>query len=271
MPYAIINVYFDRIADKIHEHANRGGRTIIHCVCGISRAASITIAYLMKYKKMSLRSAHDFVLGRRACIRPNPGFWRQLQDYEKRLMGASQTHAVRREVSTNRNHNNNVNTMNSKHSEISIPIQIVNSATDSNNLQRQSRSGSVRGGLNSTGYSVSDYIVPSHGYTKPQSQQRYNSSNTYLRDYSSMMPNPSHNHRSASSTRLFDDFNALHSVPIPPKSEYVTYESSTAKGYTYPNGNHRSSLFIDSFNEPKYTSVKPSTYSTAYRSIIDRY
>ena len=73
MPYAIINVYFDRIADKIHEHANRGGRTMIHCVCGISRAASISIAYLMKYKNMSLRSAYDYISVRRPCIRPNQG------------------------------------------------------------------------------------------------------------------------------------------------------------------------------------------------------
>jgi len=269
MPYAIINVYFDRIADKIHEHANRGGRTIIHCVCGISRAASITIAYLMKYKKMTLRSAHDFVLSRRPCIRPNPGFWRQLQDYEKRLNGASQTHAVRRDSSTNRNTSQNNGIM-GRQGEISIPIHIINSNTDSNIYQqpRQSRSGSVGQGLNSTGYTVSDYIVPSHGYAKPQ-QQRYNSSNTYSRDYTSVMPNPSN--KSFSSTKLFDDYNALHSIPIPPKSEYVSYESSTAKGYTYPNGNHRTSLYIDSFNEPKYTSVKPSNYSTAYRSIMDRF
>jgi protein-tyrosine phosphatase len=73
MPHAIINVYFDRIADKIQDHANRGGRTVIHCVCGISRAASLTIAYLMKHKGMGLRAAHEYVLGRRRVIRPNQG------------------------------------------------------------------------------------------------------------------------------------------------------------------------------------------------------
>lgn len=40
-PYAIINVYFDRIADKIHEHVLRGGRSLIHCVLGVSRSTSL--------------------------------------------------------------------------------------------------------------------------------------------------------------------------------------------------------------------------------------
>jgi protein-tyrosine phosphatase len=40
-PYAIINVYFDRIADKIHEHVLRGGRSLVHCVLGVSRSTSL--------------------------------------------------------------------------------------------------------------------------------------------------------------------------------------------------------------------------------------
>ena len=29
-PYALIHVYFDRIADKIHEHLTRGGRVMVN-------------------------------------------------------------------------------------------------------------------------------------------------------------------------------------------------------------------------------------------------
>lgn len=265
MPYAIINVYFDRIADKIHEHANRGGRTIIHCVCGISRAASITIAYLMKYKNMSLRSGYEYVLGRRSCIRPNKGFWRQLVDYEKRLM-AHPSQTGRRELSNQQN-NSNINI--TRQTEISIPIQIVSGHRNhgqQSNQPRLSRSGSFR---------VNDYVVPSHGYNKQgqqTNQQRFNSSNTYSRDR--MESNYYHSppmRRSHSTTKLFDDFNATHTIPLPHRSEYVTYESSISKKYSYPNGNYRSSLFIDDFNEPRLSTHKPSSYSTAYRSIIDRY
>ncbi|CAF0788467.1 unnamed protein product [Brachionus calyciflorus] len=90
-PYAIINVYFDRMADKMHEHLSRGGRCMVHCVLGVSRSTSLVLAYLMKYKNMSLKSALDLVSSKRSCVRPNPGFWRQLVDYEKKLLNSYQT------------------------------------------------------------------------------------------------------------------------------------------------------------------------------------
>ena len=52
---------------------------------GVSRSTSLVLAYLMKYKRMTLRQAFELVSSRRTCVRPNPGFWRQLLDYEKRL------------------------------------------------------------------------------------------------------------------------------------------------------------------------------------------
>jgi predicted protein tyrosine phosphatase len=88
VPYATIYVHFDRIADKIHEHISRGGRALVHCMLGVSRSTSLCLAYMMKYKNMSLKSAFDFVSSRRPCVRPNPGFWRQLVEYEKRLVTA---------------------------------------------------------------------------------------------------------------------------------------------------------------------------------------
>ncbi len=68
-PYATIHVYFERIADKIHEHLSRGGRVMVHCVLGVSRSTSLILAYLMKYRNMSLKSAFDLVSSRRPCVR----------------------------------------------------------------------------------------------------------------------------------------------------------------------------------------------------------
>lgn len=104
-PYALINVYFDRLADKMHEHLSRGGRVLVHCMLGVSRSASLVLAYLMKYKNMSLKSSYDLVSSRRPCARPNPGFWRQLVDYEKKLLSSYQSR-----------------------SETAIPISIVSSS-----------------------------------------------------------------------------------------------------------------------------------------------
>ena len=87
-PYALINVYFDRMADKMHEHMVRGGRVLVHCMLGVSRSTSLVLAYLMKYRNMSLKSSYDLVVSKRSCVRPNPGFWRQLVDYEKKLFSS---------------------------------------------------------------------------------------------------------------------------------------------------------------------------------------
>ena len=49
-PRTRLNYYFDPVADKIKEVQDRGGRTLLHCVAGVSRSASLTIAYLIKHK-----------------------------------------------------------------------------------------------------------------------------------------------------------------------------------------------------------------------------
>ena len=61
---ATINRYFDYIADKINEHALRGGRAMVHCVRGRSRSATLCLAYLMKYHNMSLNTALQYVAAR---------------------------------------------------------------------------------------------------------------------------------------------------------------------------------------------------------------
>jgi protein tyrosine phosphatase len=65
------------------------GRVIVHCVMGVSRSCSLVLAYLMKYKGMSLKQAFDLVSSKRSVVRPNAGFWRQLIEYEKKLLNSS--------------------------------------------------------------------------------------------------------------------------------------------------------------------------------------
>jgi predicted protein tyrosine phosphatase len=65
------------------------GGVLVHCAAGISRSASITIAYVMQELKMSYEEAFKYVYDRH-WIMPNSGFVRQLKSYEKRLAKASQ-------------------------------------------------------------------------------------------------------------------------------------------------------------------------------------
>lgn len=74
-------VHFEEATRFIHE----SGRVLVHCVMGISRSATICIAYLMRYHLRSFHHAFDMVKKARPCIEPNEGFIKQLTAYEQTL------------------------------------------------------------------------------------------------------------------------------------------------------------------------------------------
>jgi atypical dual specificity phosphatase len=87
--------YFDQVAEMIEKtRENNDGKTLIHCVAGVSRSVSLILAYLMKYQKMSLKTAFHHVKSIRPQIRPNTGFFKQLIDYEERIHGSSSVQMI---------------------------------------------------------------------------------------------------------------------------------------------------------------------------------
>lgn len=94
IPHAPIRLYFDTVADKIHSVSKKHGATLVHCAAGVSRSATLCIAYLMKFHNLCLLEAYNWVKARRPVIRPNLGFWRQLIDYESQLFGKSSVKMV---------------------------------------------------------------------------------------------------------------------------------------------------------------------------------
>ena len=79
-------VYFDLVADKIHSVHNSGGKCMIYCRAGMSRSASLCIAYFMRHKSMNLEEAFQYVKTCRPIIHPNVGFMRQLREYEAKVL-----------------------------------------------------------------------------------------------------------------------------------------------------------------------------------------
>ena len=67
---------------------SNGGKVFVHCQAGISRSATVCIAYIMQSKKMSLKEAYKFVKSKRPIISPNLNFMGQLTEYQKTLEGS---------------------------------------------------------------------------------------------------------------------------------------------------------------------------------------
>lgn len=78
-----INKYFNYAIENIDNELKQGHRVLVHCFAGISRSATIVIAYLMKTKKWPFLKAYEFVKAKRPVIDPNLGFIYQLHSYDQ--------------------------------------------------------------------------------------------------------------------------------------------------------------------------------------------
>ncbi|KAE9554910.1 hypothetical protein FO519_001875 [Halicephalobus sp. NKZ332] len=89
----------DLISDQIHANLQDNSHVLVHCVAGVSRSATVCLAYLTKYHCRSLREAYHLMCSKRPMVRPNIGFWRQLINFEQNIKGiASSVRIVRDEA-----------------------------------------------------------------------------------------------------------------------------------------------------------------------------
>lgn len=85
VPYFNLSKHFDAAADFINEAIKSNGVVLVHCAAGISRSVTLATAYLMKHERMKAATALSMIRSRRFIANPNPGFVRQLREYESRL------------------------------------------------------------------------------------------------------------------------------------------------------------------------------------------
>jgi len=65
----------------IKRNSSSLGKVLVHCLMGMSRSATLVLAFLMKKENMTVVEAFKQVLLSRD-IRPNDGFIKQLAEYQ---------------------------------------------------------------------------------------------------------------------------------------------------------------------------------------------
>jgi len=80
-----INEHFAETSQFISDALEDGGKVLVHCIRGVSRSATIVVAYLMTALKVSHEEAVERVRVKRPVARPNYGFMMQLEVYETKL------------------------------------------------------------------------------------------------------------------------------------------------------------------------------------------
>ncbi|KAM7073817.1 dual specificity protein phosphatase 13A isoform 9-T10 [Molossus nigricans] len=91
-PFFDLSVYFLPVARYIRTALSvPQGRVLVHCAMGVSRSATVVLAFLMIYENMTLVQAIQKVQAHRD-ICPNSGFLRQLQVLDNRLRRDSVHH-----------------------------------------------------------------------------------------------------------------------------------------------------------------------------------
>ena len=67
----------------LDEGRRNGNGVLVHCQAGISRSATVVIAFLMKHEGLTLNDAYKLVKEKRPVISPNINFMGCLVKFEK--------------------------------------------------------------------------------------------------------------------------------------------------------------------------------------------
>ncbi|XP_044595438.1 dual specificity protein phosphatase MPK-4-like isoform X2 [Cotesia glomerata] len=82
MPRENILTFFEDTYQFIDNALQNDKKVLVHCYFGVSRSATLVIAYIMKKHKMTYEDAYKLVKSKRRFVGPNPGFIAQLKLYE---------------------------------------------------------------------------------------------------------------------------------------------------------------------------------------------
>ncbi|KAH8373444.1 hypothetical protein KR009_007243 [Drosophila setifemur] len=78
-------IHFPHAIQFIEEARSANSAVLVHCLAGVSRSVTVTLAYLMHTRGLSLNDAFMMVRDRKPDVSPNFHFMQQLQAFESEL------------------------------------------------------------------------------------------------------------------------------------------------------------------------------------------
>ncbi|KAK9728961.1 DEK C terminal domain [Popillia japonica] len=91
--------HWDDTFKYISKARQQGSKVLVHCKMGISRSASVVIAYAMKAYNWEFKRALQHVKEKRSCIKPNTSFLAQLETYQGMLVAMKNKEKLQRSKS----------------------------------------------------------------------------------------------------------------------------------------------------------------------------
>jgi protein-tyrosine phosphatase len=85
VPWFDIRSIFGRTNAFIAQGLIKGESVLVHCHWGRSRSASVVLAFLMAFYRMSLKDSLSWLTSKRSVTSPNFGFMECLKRYEQEL------------------------------------------------------------------------------------------------------------------------------------------------------------------------------------------
>ncbi|XP_058148299.1 dual specificity protein phosphatase 9 [Dasypus novemcinctus] len=80
-----LSQFFPEAIAFIDEALSQNCGVLVHCLAGVSRSVTVTVAYLMQKLHLSLSDAYDLVKRKKSNVSPNFNFMGQLLDFERSL------------------------------------------------------------------------------------------------------------------------------------------------------------------------------------------
>ena len=81
--------YAEDVCAFVDAAQERGGACLVHCSAGASRSPAMVLAYFMLRRRCALKDAHAHIKVLRPQVAPNSGFWLQLLDMEREILGCN--------------------------------------------------------------------------------------------------------------------------------------------------------------------------------------